>query len=567
MSNFKIYPTIACNEQECEQIEINTDCLPMSAYEAMTNFQLQPRIDACMNILVNAAARKYNYHTEPVQNRNDDYLDPKKIGLFSKGLPHNSIGEVDLDAYASLENAIQNGAGHPELFDQIKTSGLLNGGGYRKLTNPQAGLAFDLEGFDSHYMTPPAAPSVYSQEAMDELLENYWMSATRDINFSDYATNPLTIAAAADLSSKTAFNGPRVNGQVTTGTLFRGNFEGDLIGPYISQFLYLDCPFGAATINQKIKTYLPNTNFMKDYATFLDIQNGKVPAEQQQFDPVLRYIRNGRDLSQWVHMDVLYQAYFNAMLILMTKASSGTQGAGINCPLDDNNPYKSPNPSSVNQDPFVTFGQPHLTTLLAEVAQKCMKATWYQKFFVQKRLRPEAMAGLVYNEINNLAQYGLNKNYLDSSYFDPSINTVTNGNPLLESAFPEGSPMHPSTDAGHASVAFACITVLKAWFKTDITFKELGITPMIPNPDGTSLIPYDGPDKDDITVLGELNKLASNISIGRNIASVHYRSDYLISANLGENFTLSVLNDQKYLYNENFSGFKIILLNGENVVV
>lgn len=281
MSTFKIYPTIPCDEDVCEEICTNitaddeSNCIPMSVYGAMSNFELMPRMNAIMDILVNATARKYNDQDLPVQTTNNDYLDPKKIGMYSKGLPHNNLGEVNLNAYASLENATQNGAGNPELFDQIIM------GGPRKLVNPQAGLAFDLEGFDSHFMVAPPAPSVYSQEAMDELLENYWMSLTRDIPFSDYGTNNLTTAAALDLSSKTEFYGPRVNGQVTTETLFRGSFEGDLVGPYISQFLYLDCPYGASIIDQKIRTYTPGSNYMTGPTEFLRIQNGGNPPVQQ----------------------------------------------------------------------------------------------------------------------------------------------------------------------------------------------------------------------------------------------------------------------------------------------
>ncbi len=33
-------------------------------------------------------------------------------------------------------------------------------------------------------------------------------------------------------------------------------------------------------------------------------------------------------------------------------------------------------------------------------------------------------------------------------------------------------------------------------------------------------------DKADLTVAGELNKVAANVSIGRNMAGVHWRSDY-----------------------------------------
>jgi len=50
---------------------------------------------------------------------------------------------------------------------------------------------------------------------------------------------------------------------------------------------------------------------------------------------------------------------------------------------------------------------------------------------------------------------------------------------------------------------------------------------VIPNPveassDGFSLTAYTGPS---LTVGGELNKLAANVSIGRDIAGVHWRSD------------------------------------------
>lgn len=518
-----------------------------------TNFQTLSRIDGARNVVINSALRNYYGKSMPAQQANDDENIPSKIGSYSKGLPHNSIGEVDINAYQTLANAVAlnlNGSGQPyTAFDNIQTSG------YQKLVNPMCGLSFDLEGYDSHFMTAPAAPSVYSQEAMDEVLENYWMSLTRDISFDTYESNATIIEAAADLTTKTAFNGPRINNIVTPTTLYRASFYGCLDGPYISQFLYLDCPYGASKIDQRIKTYLPNTNFMKEFSIFLDIQKGKSPTEVQQFDPVLRYIRNGRDLSQWVHMDVLYGAYFNAMNILMTTPTNSTQNAGIGCPLSINNPYRSPNSSSVNQVGFGTFGAPHLSTILAEVSQRALKMAWFQKWFVQKRLRPEALGGLIYNERNNIAQYGLNKDYLTSSYF-----SQPNSNYLLEQAFPEGSPLHPSYLAGHSSVAGACVTILKAWFDCEFEIPN----PKVPNSDGTALVDYDGVP---LTVGGELNKLVSNIGLGRNFAGVHYYSDMYQSTLLGEEIAITVLQDQKYLYNENFAGWTFKKFDGSTITI
>ena len=56
-----------------------------------------------------------------------------------------------------------------------------------------------------------------------------------------------------------------------------------------------------------------------------------------------------------------------------------------------------------------------------------------------------------------------------------------------------------------------------------------------------------------LTVEGELNKLASNISIGRNWAGVHYFSDYVESLRMGEQIAIGILEEQKLTYRENFS--------------
>jgi len=46
-----------------------------------------------------------------------------------------------------------------------------------------------------------------------------------------------------------------------------------------------------------------------------------------------------------------------------------------------------------------------------------------------------------------------------------------------------------------------------------------------------------------LTVEGELDKLAANISIGRNWAGVHYFSDYWESLLLGEEITIELLRE------------------------
>lgn len=65
---------------------------------------------------------------------------------------------------------------------------------------------------------------------------------------------------------------------------------------------------------------------------------------------------------------------------------------------------------------------------------------------------------------------------------------------------------------------------------------------------GMALVPVASPP---LTVGGELNKLAANISIGRNGAGVHWRSDYTQSIRLGEEVAIGILEEQRLTYNEN----------------
>jgi hypothetical protein len=119
-------------------------------------------------------------------------------------------------------------------------------------------------------------------------------------------------------------------------------------------------------------------------------------------------------------------------------------------------------------------------------------------------------------------------------------------------AFPEGSPAHPSYGAGHATVAGACVTILKALFDTDVPVSNFW-APVEPTDNGLGLVPYLGPDAGQMTIEGELNKIASNVATGRNIAGVHWRSDGEESIRLGEAVAIGILCEQKHTYNEDAS--------------
>jgi hypothetical protein len=490
--------------------------------------------------------------------RSPDPTDPTKTHLsyianFSKGLPHDATtGEVEPEAYRSLLRCLA--SGNPQDFEQVQL-----GPGGRKLTNPQAGLAFDLEGPDAHSLTIPPAPRIDSPENSAEMGELYWMALLRDVNFTDFDTDTNVGEAADSLSDQFSdFRGPKdpVSNRVTRDTLFRGFTPGDLVGPYVSQFLLKPIWFGTLRFNQRQRTVQGGVDYMTSYADWLSVQNGDNRGCQDQFDlSESRYIRNMRDLANYVHFDALYEAYLNACLILLSINAPSNRpcepGVAPGAPFDPGNPYTD----SITQNSFGTFGGPHILSLVTEVATRALKAVWYQKWFVHRRLRPEAFGGLIHNHLDpgKNVNYPIDEEILDLSpgsvldrIHDHNMSQFNDDTYLLPQAFPEGSPTHPSYGAGHATVAGACVTILKTWFDESYVIPD----PKVPNNNGTALVDYTGPDANSLTLGGELNKIAANIAIGRNMGGVHWRSDYTESVKLGEKIAIGILEEQRTTYNE-----------------
>ncbi|HEV2913871.1 MAG TPA: vanadium-dependent haloperoxidase [Pyrinomonadaceae bacterium] len=484
-----------------------------------------------------AALYQKNLPLAPHPINGDEERYTNRIGSYSKALPHNSLGEVNAAAYGALIKALASGT--PSDFETIPLGGVV------KQANPQAAFAYELEGSDSHCLAIGAPPSFSSAELAGEMVELYWQALTRDVPFSDYNTDALINDAAVELSKLSDFRGPKTGGQVTTETIFRGRTAGDLAGPYVSQFLWKDFLYGATPLSQLIRTTAPGREYLTTYSAWLAVQNGAAAAATaSQFDSTPRYIRNGRDLAEYVHRDFSYQAFLNAALILF----------GMRAPLDSASPYSR----SKSQSGFSTFGSPHVLDLLARVANSALKAAWYQKWSVHRHLRPEEFGGRVHNHKTGAARYPLHAEVLGSV----ALNRVYGkyGSYLLPMAYPEGAPTHPSYPSGHAAVAGACTTVLKAFFDESFVIAN----PVEATPDGLMLIPYAG---QQLTVGGELNKLASNIAIGRNTAGVHWRSDAIEGLALGEAVAIGILTDMRGCFNEKFDGFSLSRFDGTTITV
>jgi hypothetical protein len=502
-----------------------------------------PRLRRCFAIRLGAAKDQARIPAAPQTTNGDEERYPDKCGTYSKGLRQDGIGLVDLRAFHTFKRALT--SGNPTDFERIMM------GGTRTLNGPQGGLAFGLEGSDAvqfgnapcpgnqeNVVIVPPAPALANEDYGTELVELYWASLLRDVAFTDYVSNATAAEAAQELTGMPSYAGPRDhNGNVTPNLLFRGGYPGETIGPHISQLHLIPTFFGTQEMNQRMITYVPGIDYMTDAATFQQVQNGIDTGLRNQIDPQRPYLYNGRALGAYTHLDVLYQAYFTAYLVLNT----------LRVPLNPGNPYLG----STTQNGFGTFGQPDFAATIALIAGFALNCVWYHKWYVHLRQRPES-GGAIARQI--LTGHGgtldgrVNDNVLNSIALQRSFSRY--GDYFLSQAFPEGSPTHPAYPTGHGVVAGACITILKFFFDGNFVIPH----PVVPSSDGLSLLPYTGGDAGQITINGELNKLAHNISFGHGIhPGIHWRSDTDSSIQLGEAVAISVLQDRALTYNEKFT--------------
>lgn len=401
------------------------------------------------------------------------------------------------------------------------------------------------------------------------------------------------------------------DGKLTPATAFRGSTKGALVGPYLSQFMLIGAkslacagggaasypgreapfdlqdgyiPYGSLIVDQRALTHKNCLDYMTDWCSWLDVQNGANLKGADRFEENRRFITTPRDLATYVHFDALYEAYLNAALIMLAMGVPASRG------------FPEPSPSR-RRDAFATFGGPHVLSLVTEVATRCLKAVRRQKFNYHRRARPEAIGGRL-----TLACLGLeDKLGCSASAFQAALNEIPEDlrkaiavhndgqnttmaamrglecgkdaclpsgvdegrfkacNLLLPMAFPEGSPMHPAYGAGHATVAGGCVTMLKAFFEMfedcdshqerALCDKDGKPIVYVPNADGSRLV-KDQKFKGKLTIQGELDKLAANISIGRNMAGVHYYSDYYDSLRMGERIAVGILMEQAPTYGD-----------------
>ncbi|MDJ0804328.1 MAG: vanadium-dependent haloperoxidase [Desulfobacterales bacterium] len=552
-----------------------------------------------MRIRISAAEMAAD-RPHPIHHANGDeqrYASANYPMSFTKGLAHEpSTGLVaDPQAFESFRTAVDEG-----YSDAFTTSVRASADKARAWEAPTAGVVYELSGPDPQAVTMSPAPALGTLELAYEMAEVYELALIRDVPLIDLAegtTNTAVLDAVSRLNAiGYALDGtdgrPRLNsgGDVTPQNVFRGSSPGVDIGPYLSQFMLIgnDQPgdpgvahgriqYGALQIDQRVPVATAQ-DYLIAWSTWLQAQNGEDLRDNTTlFDTSQprRFMTFPRDLATYVHDDALYEAYLNACLILLSMgtpfdpgfAKLSGQGELFLNSLDINGAL-SLETHARQAGGFALYGGPHILTLVTEVATRALKAVRYQKFNNHLRLRPEALAGRIDHASQIASAFpAAGAAFADlRTAIDPTVTAVEAANTaagastaLLPMAFQEGSPMHPSYGAGHATVAGACVTVLKAFFDTGCLFVRRGgedvfnryqsgdtAVAYTPGTGGSSLVATTG--QPFLTLEGELNKLAANISIGRNMAGVHYFSDYYDSLRMGEAIAIGILEEQALCY-------------------
>jgi len=489
---------------------------------------------------------------DAAQQRNPDIASGTVEGLYSKGLSHDGTTLVgDKFEIQKIQLAVDSGSQAD--FDAINLAGAA------KQASPQGSLSSELSGGDPEGFTMDPPPALNSRQAAAEMAEVYLKNIMRDIPFSQYedinAPQSVKDQIASAIGILTAFGadfkGPKDGGAVTAKTLFRGSSDTCLVGGYVSQ-LYLNT-IGVGNFSYEPVGTRDDGVYGITEQDYLDIQSGDIPVQQQK-NNTLRYMYNGRQLGSTVHIDLVFQHFYEAAAVLLNAGAVVGSQIGV-----------GPKEGNFLGGPVLT------TTMVSEVSRHALRAAWVQKWRKHLRLRPEAMAARVVAEkLGNLPDGTVHEDLKNNTVIGmvETFNLSSGGDEKawLPLQYAEGSPTHPAYPAGHATIAGACATILKIMFaETGTLWSSLGLGEKEASADGSMIVDYEGTDVGMTTIHGEIDKLAHNVALGRDFAGVHYRSDSELA--LGEKVAIQYYKDQKALFNEEVGDVEFVKFNGDPITV
>lgn len=486
--------------------------------------------------------------------------------VFCKTLNHSTNGFAKKSEIDALIEAVNiNTVAKLEAIPQDSSS-------LRKLEGVPCSNASNNEGSQPECVTLYGTYDIASGNSLFEMMEVYAKQLVRDIPFHEWGSDSTVANLITYLNNYGSdITAPTESNVITLNTFLRGSGQDETKGPYISQLLLHNFNYGNLPVTQK---YYPenNANTQITTASWLNVQRGITVYSNSYIDPIAKGVFTPRILGSIVHNDPLYQFYYNAALIL--------NGYGIETVGFDN--------SNINSSTWTDGGPPAVIALLAEVGKVALHVAWYQKYGLTLKIRPEVLAHritMAYTNTTlrtNVSKLSDIKTQADRGSNILSLvnaDNVSNGgqnmggnNYYLNVLFPEGSPTHPSFPAGHACVAGAMVTVLKATIKThDSEGVKLPWSQTVyeATTDDNQTV-YAG-DTTGMTIVGEINKLASNVALGRDFAGVHYRADGDKGILSGEQIAITFLQDKIKEFGVSdlglFPGWDLEKMDGTRVLI
>ena len=389
-----------------------------------------------------------------------------------------------------------------------------------------------------------------TENGFAEMMEVYAMAMLRDNSFSGWEQDSEVGDVINRLEAvRTKFPSSNIPGNVTARSIFRGVAGDELAGGFVSQLLLSPVKAGAVTTEQRYVVEIDSTT-TRSREGFKDMVEGKIPGGTNVPDPpIVAYCHNMRVLASVVHNDPAFHIYHNAALVLAGKVG-----------LD------ALNTSQIHSSNFLDTGGPDLLSTIGAVTRAALRAAWAVKWASGLKVRPETYAAHIdtvrqEHYTNEHTAFSLLHDLVtndDSGIIDQigmkNEMEIGENNALLSLVYPEGAPTHPAFPAGHATVAGACVTILKMFLKTHA---KDGSKVKWFDVFGSKFVTIDGTEltesQEDAgeTIVGELNKLASNVALARNMAGVHYRCDGDCGLLIGEKVAEEYMRSQvKFYYPE-----------------
>lgn len=381
-------------------------------------------------------------------------------------------------------------------------------------------------------MSPP--PREGSRELAAELLELYWCERLRDLPFESYEQDHVCRIAFEELKAL----GLDAYQNRPSHQLFGAPWSAQN-GYYLSAFLLADVPKWPARQKQKYPSFLVGEDFGVDEGQWQWLQSGEMfMSKPNELKAEVDYLRTGRRLATLVYQDHPTQLFDNVAVQLNQIRFRVLRRRGV---WGFHERYT----------PFVFGGIPDLMCHVSVCCKLALDACWLAKWGRFLYPRPEEVSHWVLLSKDGEPLW-MTRQILAGS----QLLRATGDLKLLSQAYPDGAPIHPSYPAGHAAIAGAAITVIKAFLRPDaelpsgfVDWEEIGIAT---------------PVNETLRVNDELNKLAWNVSFGRSFAGIHFRSDSVSGLLLGEELALQYLSEIKKTFPAPVP-FTIRRLSGQDV--